>query len=214
MLLLILDQLGFDITALVAGLGIGGVAIALAVQNVLGDLFASLSIVLDKPFVVGDTINVGDMTGTVEYIGIKTTRLRSLSGEMIVFSNNDLLKSRIRNFRVMQERRIVFAVQVTYDTAQEKLERIPGMLRAAVENRKQTRFDRAHFKGFSESALDFEVVYFVTTPDYNVYMDVQQAINLEIYRRFVEEKIEFAYPTRTLIVHGADAPTPAVEGSR
>ncbi|HET9662920.1 MAG TPA: mechanosensitive ion channel domain-containing protein, partial [Burkholderiales bacterium] len=149
MLLLILDQLGFDITALVAGLGIGGVAIALAVQNILGDLFASLSIVLDKPFVVGDFIIVDDLLGTVEYIGLKTTRVRSLSGELIIFSNNDLLKSRIRNFKIMRERRAVFSVQVTYDTPLAKLDAIPGILRAAVENRQQTRFDRAHFKGFS-----------------------------------------------------------------
>jgi small-conductance mechanosensitive channel len=213
MLLLIIDQLGFDITALVAGLGIGGVAIALAVQNILGDLFASLSIVLDKPFVVGDFIVVDGMSGTVEYIGLKTTRVRSLSGEMIIFANNDLLKSRVRNFKIMRERRAVFSVQVTYDTSQEKLERIPGILRAAVENRKQTRFDRAHFKAFAESALDFEVVYFMTTPDFNAYMDAQQAINLEIYRRFREEGIDFAFPTRTLYMQGAQMPAPAVSAS-
>ena len=206
MLLLILDQLGFDITALVAGLGIGGVAIALAVQNILGDLFASLSIVLDKPFVVGDVIAVDDMIGPVEHIGLKTTRVRSLSGEMIVFANNDLLKSRIRNFKRMYERRVVFSVQVTYDTPLEKLEAIPGMLRAAVERRKQTRFDRAHFKEFADFALTFEVVYYVLTPDYNLYMDIQQAINLEIYRRFSEERIEFAYPTQTVFLQGTAAP--------
>lgn len=212
MLLLILDQLGFDITALVAGLGIGGVAIALAVQNILGDLFASLSIVLDKPFVVGDVIAVDDMIGPVEYIGLKTTRVRSLSGEMIIFANNDLLKSRIRNYKRMYERRVVFSVQVSYDTPLDKLERIPGMLRAAVERRKQTRFDRAHFKEFAASALTYEVVYFMTTPDYNVYMDTQQAINLEVYRRFSEERIEFAYPTQTLFVRGTE-PAVAVSAS-
>jgi small-conductance mechanosensitive channel len=203
MLLLILDQLGFDITALVAGLGIGGVAIALAVQNILGDLFASLSIVLDKPFVVGDFIIVDDFVGTVEYIGLKTTRVRSLSGEMIVFANNDLLKSRIRNFKRMYERRVVFTVAVTYDTPLDKLEGIPAFLRAAVERRKQIRFDRAHFKEFADSALVFEVVYYVLTPDYNLYMDTQQAINLEICRHFREQHIEFAYPTRTIHFHGA-----------
>jgi len=212
MLLLTLDQLGFDITALVAGLGIGGVAIALAVQNILGDLFASLSIVLDKPFVVGDFIIVDEMMGTVEYIGLKTTRVRSLSGEMIIFSNNDLLKSRIRNFKRMYERRVVFTVQVTYDTPLEKLERIPAFLRSAVERRKQTRFDRAHFKEFADSALVFEVVYFMLTPDYNAYMETQQTINLEIYRHFRDEHIEFAYPTRTVLVHGA-AVAPAVSAS-
>ena len=206
MLLLILDQLGFDITALVAGLGIGGVAIALAVQNILGDLFASLSIVLDKPFVVGDFIVVDGFLGTVEYIGLKTTRVRSLSGEMIVFSNNDLLKSRIRNFKRMYERRVVFSVQATYDTPLEKLQAIPAILRAAVERHDKTRFDRAHFKEFTDSALAFEVVYFMLTPDYNLYMDTQQAINLEIYRRFSEEKIEFAYPTRTVYLRGAHVP--------
>ncbi|HEX6005942.1 MAG TPA: mechanosensitive ion channel family protein [Burkholderiales bacterium] len=208
MLLLILDQVGFDITALVAGLGIGGVAIALAVQNILGDLFASLSIVLDKPFVVGDFIIVDDYLGTVEYIGLKTTRVRSLGGEMIIFSNNDLLKSRIRNYKRMYERRIVFTVQVSYDTPAEKLEAIPGILRAAVEGRKQTRFDRAHLKEFAGSAL-YEVVYFMLTADYNVYMDTQQAINLEVYRRFDEERIEFAYPTRTVYVRGSQAPAAA-----
>jgi small-conductance mechanosensitive channel len=206
MLLLILDQLGFDITALVAGLGIGGIAIALAVQNVLGDLFASLSIVLDKPFVVGDFIIVDDLLGTVEYIGLKTTRLRSLSGELIVFANNDLLKSRVRNFKRMYERRVVFSVGVTYQTPLEKLENIPALLRAAVERRKQTRFDRAHFKAYGDFALTFEVVYYVLSPDYNLYMDTQQAINLEVYRRFGEEHIEFAYPTQTVFLHGTAAP--------
>lgn len=203
MLLLILDQLGFDITALVAGLGIGGIAIALAVQNILGDLFASLSIVLDKPFVVGDAIAVDDLTGTVEYIGLKTTRVRSLGGEMIIFANNELLKSRIRNLKRMYERRVVFTVQVTYGTPLEKLESIPGILRAAVERRKQTRFDRAHLKEFADSALAFEVVYYVLAPEYNLFMDTQQAINLEIYRRFSEDHIEFAYPTHTVFLHDA-----------
>jgi small-conductance mechanosensitive channel len=206
MLLLILDQLGFDITALVAGLGIGGVAVALAAQNILGDLFASLSIVLDKPFVVGDFVVVGELRGTVENIGIKTTRVRSLDGELIVFANSDLLKSRIRNFKRMYERRVLFLVQVTYQTPPEKLEGIPAILRAAVERRKQTRFDRAHFKEFADSALTFEVVYFVLSPDYNLYMDIQQAINLEILRRFGEEGIDFAYPTRTLFLQGTAAP--------
>ncbi|MBI4204776.1 MAG: mechanosensitive ion channel family protein [Betaproteobacteria bacterium] len=205
-LLLILDQLGFDITALVAGLGIGGVAIALAVQNILGDLFASLSIVLDKPFVVGDFVVVGELRGTVENIGIKTTRVRSLDGELIVFSNADLLKSRIRNFKRMQERRIAFSVGVTYQTPLEKLERIPALLREAVEHRDRTRFDRAHFKAYGDFALEFEVVYYVLSPEFNVYMDIQQAINVEIYRRFGEELIEFAYPTQTVFLQGTTAP--------
>jgi small-conductance mechanosensitive channel len=196
--LLALDQLGFDITALVAGLGIGGVAVALAVQNVLGDLFASLSIVLDKPFVVGDFIVVDALRGTVERVGIKSTHVRSLDGELLVFSNADLLKSRIRNFKRMQERRIQFAVGVTYQTPAGKLREIPRYLKAAVEAQPGTRHDRAHFKEFGNSALVFEVVYYVLDSDFNVYMNVQQAVNLAILETFAREGIEFAYPTRTV----------------
>ena len=196
--LLILENLGVNITALVAGLGIGGIAVALALQNVLSDLFASLSIVLDKPFVIGDFVIVDDYLGTVEHVGLKTTRVRSLSGEQVIFSNADLLKSRIRNFKRMFERRVVFTIGVTYDTGYEKLAHISSMLKKIVEAQSQTRFDRAHFKEYGESALVFEVVYFVRSPDYNTFMDIQQAINLEIYRRCEAEGIEFAFPTRTL----------------
>lgn len=200
-LLLVIDNLGYDVTALVAGLGIGGVAIALAVQNILGDLFASLSIVMDKPFVVGDFIIVGDLLGEVEKIGIKTTRVRSLSGEQLIFSNSDLLNSRIRNFKRMYERRVPFTFGVTYQTTPEQLEAIPPMVREIIEGIDSTRFDRAHFKGFGESAYDFEVVYYVLSPDYAVYMDIQQKINLAICRGFLERGIEFAYPTRTLFIN-------------
>jgi len=199
-LLLALDNLGADITALVAGLGVGGIAVALALQNVLGDLFASLSIVLDKPFVIGDFIIVGDFLGTVEHIGLKTTRLRSLSGEQLVFANGDLLNSRIRNYKRMAERRIVFAFGVVYQTPADKLEAIPDMVREIIESLDTTRFDRAHFKKFGNFSLDFEVVYYVLVADYNVYMDIQQQINLALYRRFEQEGIEFAYPTQTLYV--------------
>jgi len=199
-LLLCLDNLGVNITGLVAGLGVGGIAVALAVQNVLGDLFASLSIVLDKPFEAGDFIIVEDYIGTVEHVGLKTTRIRSISGEQIVISNGDLLKSRIRNFKRMEERRVVFNVGVTYQTPAAKLERISGMIREIIEAREGTRFDRAHFKSFGDSALIYEVVYFLTDPDYMVYMDTQQAINLGIFRAFEHEGIEFAYPTQTLFL--------------
>jgi small-conductance mechanosensitive channel len=198
--LLALDNLGVNITGLVAGLGIGGIAVALAIQSILGDLFASLSIVLDKPFVIGDFIIVDEMLGTVEHIGLKTTRIRSLSGEQIVFSNADLLRSRIRNYKRMYERRVVFSIGVTYQTPYEKLSAIGAMLKEAVEKQQEVRFDRAHFKEYADSSLNFEVVYFVKNPDYNRYMDIQQEINLEIFRRFAEEGIEFAYPTRTLFV--------------
>jgi small-conductance mechanosensitive channel len=199
-ILLALDNIGINVTALVAGLGIGGVAIALASQNVLGDLFASISIVLDKPFVIGDFIIIGDMLGSVEHIGIKTTRVRSLSGEQLVFSNNDLLNSRIRNYKRMDERRIVFSIGVVYQTPYEKLGAIPGMVREIVEAQEQTRFDRAHFSKYGDFALIYEIVYNVKIPDYNAYMDIQESINLEIYRKFQEQGIEFAYPTQTVFV--------------
>ncbi|HUG89458.1 MAG TPA: mechanosensitive ion channel family protein [Planctomycetaceae bacterium] len=205
-LLLILENLGVDVTALIAGLGVGGIAVALAAQNILGDLFASLSIVLDKPFVLGDFIVVGDLMGTVERIGLKTTRLRSLSGEQLVFSNNDLLSSRIRNFKRMFERRIVFSIGVVYQTPRDKLAAIPGMIRAIVESQANTRFDRSHFKEFGASALNFETVYFVTRPDFGVSMDIQQAINLAIFDRFAAEQIEFAYPTQTVYVDAVGLP--------
>lgn len=202
-LLLIMDNLGFNVTTLVASLGIGGVAVALAVQNILGDLFASLSISIDKPFVIGDFIVVGDLTGTVEHVGLKTTRVRSLSGEQIVFSNNDLLNSRIRNYKRMRERRAVFAIGVTYDTPADQLEALPDLIRKAVEAQDLVRFDRAHFKAFGPSSLDFEAVYYVLQPDYNVYMDMQQAINLALVRAFEARGIQFAFPTQTLQLSGA-----------
>jgi small-conductance mechanosensitive channel len=198
--LVVLDNLGIDVTALIAGLGIGGIAIALALQNVLGDLFASLSIVLDKPFVVGDFIIVDDLLGTVEHVGLKTTRVRSLSGEQLVFANSDLLGSRIRNFKRMFERRVVFSFGVEYGTPREDLAWIPGAVREAIEALPDTRFDRAHFKEYGDFSLDFEVVYHVLVPDFNTYMDRQQAINLEIYRLFEGRGITFAFPTRTVHV--------------
>ncbi|MFZ0614093.1 MAG: mechanosensitive ion channel family protein [Desulfobacterales bacterium] len=201
--IVILDNIpGVEITALIASLGITGIAVALAVQNILSDLFASLSIVLDKPFVIGDFIIVDTHMGTVENIGLKTTRLRSLSGEQLVFSNNDLLKSRVRNFKRMAERRVVFSIGVTYQTPHGKLKNIPVTIKEIIESQEMTRFDRAHFQGFGDSALTVEVVYYVLDPDYKRYMDIQQAINLAILHSFAEEGIVFAYPTRTLYFDG------------
>ena len=197
---LILDNLGIDITALVAGLGIGGIAIALAIQGVLGDVFCSVAILIDKPFEVGDFIIVGDMLGTVEKIGIKTTRLRSLSGEQLIFSNADLVNSRIRNYKRMNERRVVFSFGVTYQTPVEKLETIPETVKKIIESVDKTRYDRVHFKEYGDSSLDFECVYYVLSRDYNIYMDIQQQINLAIFRHFEKEGIEFAYPTQTLYI--------------
>lgn len=201
-LLLLLDNLGVNITTLVASLGIGGVAVALALQNILGDLFASLSIAIDKPFVVGDFIIVDDYMGTVKHVGLKTTRIQSLSGEELIFSNNDLLKSRIRNYKRMNERRIVFTFGVTYDTPADQLEALPGEVRAIVESQEGTRFDRAHFRGFGASSLDFEVVYFTLDPDFNKYMDTQQRINLALIRHLQSKDIALALPTQTLRVLG------------
>jgi small-conductance mechanosensitive channel len=197
-ILVILDNLGIEITALIAGLGVGGVAVALATQNILGDLFASLSIVLDKPFVVGDFLSIGEFLGSVEKVGIKTTRVRSLSGEQLIFSNNDLLNSRIRNYGRMFERRVVFTLGVTYQTPAEKLRRIPAIIRDAIEAHERVRFDRAHFHKYGDFALVFEAVYFVLSPEYNQYMDIQQDVNLTIFERFAEEGVEFAYPTQTI----------------
>ena len=205
--LLALDNLGFNITTLVAGLGIGGIAIALAAQNILGDLFASLSIALDKPFLIGDFIIVDDKMGTVEYIGMKTTRLRSLSGEQLVFANTDLLGSRIRNYKRMHERRVPFTLGVIYGTPYEKLDKIPTIVREVIESLEQARFDRAHFKEYGDFALIFEIVYYVLDRDYTVYMNLQQAINLALFRRFAAEGIEFAYPTQTLYLHRSEAGT-------
>ena len=200
LLMLALENLDVDITALVTGLGIGGIAVALAAQNILGDLFASLSILLDRPFVVGDFIIVDDLLGSVEKIGLKTTRVRSLIGEQLIFSNADLLSSRIRNFKRMLTRRIAFTIGVIYQTPYQKVAAIPSMIREIVQSETEVRFDRAHFKEYGDSSLNFEIVYYVSSPNYNQFMDIQQRINLEIFRRFEEEGIEFAYPTRTLYV--------------
>ena len=202
-LLLVLDNLGVNITALVAGLGVGGIAVALAVQTILGDLFASLSIVLDKPFVVGDFLIVDELLGSVEHVGLKTTRLRSLSGEQLIFSNSDLLNSRIRNYGRMYERRVTFDLGVTYQTSREKLIKIPIIIREAVEAQEHTRFDRSHFKKYGDFAIVFESVYYVLASDYNIYMDIQQAINLYVHEHFEKEGIAFAYPTQTVFVNQA-----------
>jgi len=199
LLLLALENLGFDVTALLAGLGVTGIAVALAVQNILGDLLASLSIVLDKPFVVGDYIIIDQLEGTVERIGLKSTRVRSISGEQIVFANAEILKSRIKNYERMQERRISFRIAVVAQTQPETLERIPGILKEIVTTQPNTRFGRSHFHSIGESGCMFETVYFVLKPDYALFMDAQQAINYGIVKRFQEEGIAFAYPTR--LVH-------------
>jgi small-conductance mechanosensitive channel len=206
--LAILHNLGVNITTLVTGLGIGGVAIALAGQTILADFFSSFAITLDKPFRVGDFIVVGDYKGTVERIGLKTTSVRSLDGEQIVFSNADLLKSRIRNYQRMAERRVLFQIGVTYQTPYERLADIKQIIREVIEAVDQTRVNRIHFLKYGDFALIFEVVYFVLDRDYNLFMDIQDRINSEIYRRFNEIGVEFAYPTRTVFNISAEVAAP------
>lgn len=213
--LLTLENLGVNITTLVAGLGVGGVAVALALQNILGDLFASLSITFDQPFFVGDFVSVDAFSGTVEHIGIKSTRLHSISGEQIVLANADLLKSRLRNYGRMTERRVLFTIGVTYETPVEQVEQIPGIVRGIIEAIPETRFDRSHFCAHGAASLDFETVYYVLTADYTRHMDIQQRIHLQLHREFARRGIEFAYPTQRLIMErGAPArpPGPAEQG--
>jgi small-conductance mechanosensitive channel len=188
-----IQTLGFNVTTLIAGLGIGGVAVALATQNILGDLFASLSIVVDKPFVLGDAIMVDTQSGTVEHIGLKTTRLRASGGEELIISNGELLKSRIRNFKRMSERRATTRLTVAHSTPVAALERIPHLLRAAVEKHENARFDRAHFVAFGDIAYEFELTYAVNSPDYRAFLDVQQAVNLDILRALETERVELAH---------------------
>lgn len=200
--MLILVNLNVQITPLLAGMGVGGIALAFALQKILADIFSSVAIVLDRPFEVGDFIIIGGELGTVERIGIKTTRIRSLSGEQIVVSNDDLLNSRVRNFKKMQERRVVFHFGVLYQTPADELEKIGGYVRDIIEGVKDTRFDRAHFFRFGDSSYDFEVVYHVLSRDFNVYMEIQQKINIGIVRKLAEIDVEIAYPTRTLYMEG------------
>jgi small-conductance mechanosensitive channel len=202
--LLTLENLGTDITALVAGLGIGGVAVALALQNVLGDLLASLSITLDRPFVVGDFIASGTNLGTVEYIGIKSTRLRSLEGEQIVMPNSELLSHPLRNYGRMSERRVVFSLRVAYETPAEQLARLPEVVRGTVESHADVRFDRCHVAGLEESWVRIEAVYYVTVADYNRHMDLQQSIYLQLLRDLVHSGVEVAYPVRRVCTREPD----------
>jgi small-conductance mechanosensitive channel len=197
-LLLALDNLGVQIKPLLAGLGIGGIAIALAVQTVLGDLLASLSIALDKPFAIGDFLTVDDYQGTVEHIGVKSTRLRSLAGEQIIMSNTDIIKARVRNFGRMRQRRAVFQIGVHYETSAEALAAIPSAIREIVEAQPDVRFDRCHFLTFGDAALQFETVYIILRADFNSYADIQQRINIAILRKLRSMSVQFAAPTRNV----------------
>jgi len=194
--LLALDNLGVQIKPLLAGLGIGGIAVALAVQSVLGDLLASMSIALDKPFGIGDALQVDDLNGTVEHIGVKSTRLRSLSGEQIIISNADILKARVRNNGRMRRRRTSFFINVSYTTAPEKLRAIPGVVEEIVNAQPKARFDRCHLLGFGDWSLRYEVVFFIDASDFLVYANAQHAINIGIIERLQQMGVEFAFPPR------------------
>jgi len=200
-LLFILSNLGIEITSVIAGLGIGGVAIAFALQNILSDLFSSFAIYFDKPFVVGDFIIVGDKMGVVEKIGLKTTRLRALQGEEITFSNQFLTSAQIQNFKKMAERRVVFKLDFTYNTPSEKLKQIPNIIKNIVDQQENARFDRAHFASFGSSALVYEIVYYVLSADYNEYMDIQQNLNLAIKLDLEKLAVDFAYPSQTIYLN-------------
>lgn len=207
-ILLTLENLEVKITTLVAGLGVGGIATGLALQNVASDLFASLSIMWDKPFQIGDSIAISTFSGIVERVGIQTTRLRSVTGEEIIFPNTYLVTGQIHNYKRMEERRILFTIGVTYDTTPEQLKDIPQIIQDIIEAQPHARFNRAHFKDFGPSSLDFEIVYYVLTPDYTVYMDTQQAIKMALVYAFAERQIEFAFPTQTIIVAPSGEPVP------
>lgn len=186
------QNLGYDISVIIAGLGVCGIAIAFALQNILGDVFSAFSIYLDKPFETGDFIVLGDDMGTVEKIGIKSTRIRTLQGEELVVSNKELTSKRVRNFKKMEKRRIVFSVGVTYETPHTQLKKIPKMIKDIIKAQKDAKFDRVHLKSLEKTSLVFEVVFYINEPDYTTYMNTQQVINLELIKKFEEEKIEFA----------------------
>ncbi|MCK4386597.1 MAG: mechanosensitive ion channel family protein [Candidatus Pacebacteria bacterium] len=197
-ILLVLSNLGVNVNSLLAGLGIGGVAFAFAFKNILGDLFSSFVIFFDKPFLPGDFIMMGDIKGTVQKIGIKTTRLRARTGEEIIVANQALTSAKLFNYKNIEERKATFSFGVTYETATEKLKEIPQMVAEIISGMEKTRFERAHFNRFDDSALNFDVLYFMTVRDYAKYLDTQQAINLKILEKFEKEGIEMAYPTRTV----------------
>ncbi len=196
--LFILSNFGVNVTSLLAGLGIGGIAVALAMQNILSDLFSSLALYIDKPFTVGDSIKVGDIIGTVKHIGIKTTRLKALSGEEVIFSNRELTNAQIRNYRRIGERRVSFDFGVTYNTSEKHLKTLPALIEAAIKTVPKARFGRAHLQSFGESALIFEVVFYVTERDFTTYMTVRQEIHLNLLLAMREAGVTLAFPTRTI----------------
>lgn len=194
------DNLGYPVGTIIAGLGIGGIAIALAAQNILGDLFNYFVIFFDRPFEIGDAITLDDKSGTVEYIGIKTTRLKALSGEQLILSNSDLTKSRVHNFKRMERRRIEFNIGITYETPLEQVKEVPTIIKSIIQSIEGITLDRTHFMSYGDFSLIFQTVYFVENSDYNLYMDIRQNINLKLFEEFEKRKIQFAYPTQSIFI--------------
>lgn len=205
-ILFLFSNLGFDVTAIIASLGIGGIAIALAAQNIVGDIFNYFVIFLDRPFEVGDFVAIDDKSGVIEYIGLKTTRIKTLPGEELVFSNSDLTSSRIHNYKKMERRRIVFTLGVVYQTPYDQLREIPSLIKSVILEHQPITFDRAHFASYEDSSLKFETVYYVESADFNVYMDIQQSINLRLYQELDKRGIDLAYPTRTVYMNNLEEP--------
>jgi len=201
----VLDNMGFNVSAIIAGLGVGGIAIALAAQTVLGDLFAYFIIFFDRPFEIGDFIVFDTETGVVEYIGVKSTRIRTLNGQLLICSNKDLTNARVNNYRNMAKRRVVFKIGIEYSTPSDTVAAVPEMVKAIVTSHEKVEFDRGHFSGFGDSSLNFEFVYYILAPEYATYMDIQQSINLKLLREFEEKKIAFAFPSRTLYVQNLNS---------
>ncbi len=194
----LMNNIGYNVTTLITGLGIGGIAVALAAQTILGDLFSYFVIFFDRPFEIGDFIQVDDKKGNVEYIGIKTTRLRAIGGEQLICSNKDLTDSRVRNFKRMEKRRVDFNIGVIYGTPLEQIKKIPLIIKEIIESKSNVQFERSHFSGFGDFSLNFETIYYILRPDFTEYMDSQQKINVELLEAFEKEKIQFAFPTQTL----------------
>jgi len=200
-IILVLQNVGYNVSTLLAGLGIGGLAVAFALQNILSDIFASFALYFDKPFRTGDFIIIGSDMGTIKHIGIRSTRLQTLQGQELVISNKELTETRVNNYKRMDKRRIVFEFGVVYETSTEKLKRIPRMVKEIIESVNLAELDRVHFAKFGDFSLNFEVVYYVQTGDYKQYMDTQQSINFQIKERFEQEGIAMAYPTQTIFIN-------------
>lgn len=202
-ILFVLSNMGVNVTSALAGLGIGGIAIAMASKDILSDIIAAITIFIDKPFKVGQFVQVGDNMGTVEHVGAKTTRIKTLQGEELIIPNQDLANSRVQNYKRMEKRRVVFNLGVVYGISSEKLKKIPSIIKEIIENVEKTEFDRSNFATYGDFSLNFETVYYIDSSDYNEYMNIQEKINLAIYEKFEKEKIEFAYPTQTVFVEKA-----------